>query len=138
MTETEAKTIILRQLAPDSCVGEPSTLLGGLRPFRGILPSRCFRETMAALRVLAPSFSQTEVVDRELVSALWSLCHLMQCWALDPDGMLRANALLSDEQVRTIADWHNMLSYAVMILLEANNPEEAFHDYDCYEWPVAS
>jgi hypothetical protein len=130
MTPAEAKALILGQVAPDSGVGEPSSLLGGLRPFRGILPARCFHETMAALRVLAPSLSSSAAVDRELLSALWTLCHLLKCWALDPDGMLQSNALLTDDQVAKLNSWQNMLSYAVMILLETNDPVEAFNDYD--------
>lgn len=137
MSPTEAKALILRQTDPDSGVGEPSSLLGGLRPFRGILPTRCFHETMAALRVLAPTLSSSNAVDRELISALWTLCHLLRCWALDPDGMLRSNSLLSDDQMATIDGWHNMLSYAVMILLETNDPSEAFNDYDNGEYLTA-
>lgn len=130
VTSAEARTVILRQVEPDSGIGEPTSLLGGLRPYRGILPTKCFHETMSALRTLAPSLSCADSVDREILSALWTLCHLLPCWALHEDGMLRSNGLLADEEVATLAEWHNMLSYAVMILLETNNPEEAFNDYD--------
>jgi hypothetical protein len=130
VTSAEAKAVILRQLELDSGIGEPTSLLGGLRPYRGILPTRCFHETMSALRVLAPSLSSTDSVDRQVLSALWTLCHLLPCWALHEDGILRSNGLLADEEVATLAEWHNLLSYAVMILLETDSPEEAFNDYD--------
>jgi len=130
MSPAEAKAVILSQVEPDSGVGEPSSILGGLRPFRGLLPTRCFHETMTALRVLAPTLSSGGVVDRELLSALWTLCHLLQCWALHPDGMLQGNSLLTGSQVAPLEGWHNMLSYAVMILLETNDPNEAFNEYD--------
>ena len=134
MTEDEARATLLQQVLPDDAVGkeEPTSLLGGLRPFRGVLPTQSFHQTMAALRVLAPSFTADRQVDRELVSALWSLCHLLPSWALHEDSMLRSNNLLSADQVSTLSEWHNLISYAVMILLEANDPSEAFHEYEAY------
>ncbi len=134
MTEDEAKATILRQVLPDDAEGseEPTTLLGGLRPFRGVLPTRCFHQTMGALRVLAPALSDTPHVNREVISALWSLCHLVPCWALHEDSMLRSNNLLSPEEISIIAEWHNLISYAVMILLETHDPIEAFHEYEAY------
>lgn len=132
MTETEAKATILRQVEMDAGVGEPTSLLGGLRPYRGILPSKSFHQTTAALRCLGPSLSSAASVDRHVLSALWTLCHLLPCWARNKDGMLRSNVLLSDEEVATLAEWHTMLSYAVMILLETNDLREAFNEYDAY------
>lgn len=44
--------------------------------------------------------------------------------------MLRSNSLLTDDQVAKLDSWQNMLSYAVMVLLETNHPVEAFNDYD--------
>ncbi len=87
---------------------------------------------MGALRVLGPTLGTTALVDRELVSALWSLCELTRLWALDEDGMLREDALLSEEDLALLKRWHGMLCYAVMTLLEAGDDAEAFYEYERY------
>lgn len=130
MTHAEAKALILAQVDPDSGRGEPQTFLGGLRPYRGILPRRCFHDIMSALRVLGPGLSTKAVVDRDLVSALWCLCELTRLWALEEDGMLRRNQLLAAEDHELLKRWHGMFSYAVMMLLESPELSEAFRDYD--------
>lgn len=132
MTPAEAKAVILAQIDPDDGTGEPQTFLGGLRPYRGRLPRRQFHNMMAALRVLGHSLGAGGTVDRELVSALWSLTELTRLWALEEDGMLRRNKLISDADLAVLRRWHGMLAYAVMILLESDNEQGAFHEYDLY------
>lgn len=137
MTITKAKILILAQVEPDDGAGEPQTFLGGLRPYRGILPRQRFHDIMGALRVLGPTLGTTALVDRELISALWSLCELTRLWALEEDGMLRRNALLSEEDLALLKRWHGMLCYAVMILLDTGDDVEAFHEYDRYRMEEA-
>jgi len=66
MTITKAKNLILAQVEPDNRAGEPQTFLGGLRPYRGILPRQRFHDIMGALRILGPTLGTTALVDREL------------------------------------------------------------------------
>jgi hypothetical protein len=103
--------------------------LGSLRPYQGHLVEENFVEVMESLRMLAPELSGI-TVDREVVGALWGLCHLARAWGLEPGGMLRRNGLISAADVETLAGWVDQLSYATMCLLDGSGEEAAFHTYD--------
>jgi hypothetical protein len=132
MTPEQAKEFIVEQCMPDSGNGEPQTFLGGLRPYRGLLPRAAFHGLMSALRTLAPQLASPDAVDRELILALWSPCHLTRLWALTEDGMLRRNNLIGAADLETLERRHAMFSYAVMVLLESGNERGAFSEYDLY------
>ena len=83
---------------------------------------------MESLRVVAPSL-QGDVVPREVVSSLLSICHLGRAWGVHPDGMLRRNGLISDTDVERLDGWIETISYAAMCVLDGD-VEEAFHSYD--------
>lgn len=108
-----------------------SGFLGSLRPFRGQLIEENFHELMEIVRTLAPQLKQP-ALNREVMSCLWSIIHLGRAWAILPDGMLRRNKLLSDEQIALMEEWLDLLSYAVMILIEDGGEEEAFWGYNEY------
>lgn len=105
--------------------------LGSLRPFRGQLIEESFHELMTILRVLAPELSNS-ALDREIMACLWSITHLARAWAVEPEGMLRSNHLISDEQAQLMEEWLNMFSYAIMILIEDGGEQEAFWEYQQY------
>jgi hypothetical protein len=105
-----------------------SGFLGSLRPYGGHLLEENFIEVMESLRILAPELLGT-TVDRELLGALWSLCHLARAWGVEPEGMLRRNGLISPADVERLAGWIETVSYATMCLLNGSE-EEAFHAYD--------
>ncbi|WP_339831005.1 hypothetical protein [Paenibacillus sp. FSL R7-0272] len=105
--------------------------LGSLRPFRGQLIEENFHELMRILRTLAPDLSRA-ALDREVIACLWSITHLARTWAVEPEGMLRSNQLISDEQVAVMEEWLNLFSYAVMILIEGGDEQEAFWGYEQY------
>ncbi|WP_181151090.1 hypothetical protein [Paenibacillus sp. PCH8] len=104
---------------------------GSLRPFRGQLHEENFHELMEILRVLAPELARPSL-DREVMACMWSITHLTRAWAIEPEGMLRSNHLISDEQVVMMEEWLNLFSYAVMILIEGGGEEEAFWEYQQY------
>ncbi|MGE6574596.1 hypothetical protein [Paenibacillus xylanexedens] len=105
--------------------------IGSLRPFRGHLIKENFHELMEILRVLAPELARP-ALDREIMAGLWGITHMARAWAVEPEGMLRSNNLISDEQVALMEQWLNLLSYAVMILIEGGGEEEAFWEYHQY------
>nr|WP_186811614.1 hypothetical protein [Paenibacillus xylanexedens] len=86
---------------------------------------------MRILRTLAPDLSHA-ALDREVIACLWSITHLARAWAIEPEGMLRSNHLISDEQVAVMEEWLNLFSYAVMILIEGGDEQEAFWGYEQY------
>src|SRR5688572_28484608 len=72
--------------------------LGSLRPYTGLNEDN-FHEVMAAIVALAPHLLQSRQVDRDIMSSLWSLCRTAHNWGLHPNGMLRRNGLMSNEDV---------------------------------------
>ncbi|NGZ74260.1 hypothetical protein [Saccharibacillus alkalitolerans] len=105
--------------------------LGMLRPYQGRLIDENFHELMEILDVLAEELEK-DPLDREIVSRLWSICQYARAWAIEPNGMLRRNELISDEELGKMAEWIDMLSYAVATLLEGGGREEAFWGYKEY------
>src|SRR4051812_8939746 len=85
---------------PKSATG----FLGSLRPYSGRLEPANFHEVMESLEVLAPTL-ESACVEREIVSALWSITYSARVWALAPDGMLQSNHLISDADVATLSGW---------------------------------
>ena len=104
--------------------------LGMLRPFTGVLYETNFYEIMKCLEVLSFDFQSREI-KQETIGYLWSICHFSRAWALHEEGMLQRNNLLTREQIQVLDDWVDIISYAVMNLLEGNI-EEAFSEYKYY------
>jgi hypothetical protein len=101
--------------------------LGSLRPYRGHLIEENYHEVMAALRVLAPSLRQP-TVDREVISALWSICLLAHGWGVHPKGMLRRNGLIQPPDIERLERWISRISFVTMILLHGGGIDTAFHE----------
>lgn len=108
------------------------SFLGILRPFCGELNERNFHELMEIIEVLADEFRKAEV-NRDILSCLWSICQLARAWAIDSSGMLQRNNLITPEQSALLEEWLDMISYAVMVLLEGEGElDEAFWGYREY------
>jgi hypothetical protein len=103
-----------------------SGFLGSLRPFKGLREEN-FHDVMCCLRVLGHSL-QDRVVERETVAAVWGICHLGRSWGVHPEGMLRRNGLISQEDVDTLETWIDTISYAFLCLLD-DDEQEAFAGY---------
>lgn len=131
MNISEAAAFLEKQLLPAHGESSP-TLLGSLRPYRGTLPHNVFHKTIEAIRTLSPMLSGHGPLDRGVVSTLWSLCHLMRCWGLDPQGMLQRNDLLAAREVSTLRRWQYAMSDAVCVLLDSGDVDAAFESYELY------
>lgn len=106
--------------------------LGMLRPFNGELVEENFHELMQIIEVLADDLGQP-TLDRDIIACFWSICQLARAWAVYPEGMLRRNGLLTADQEETIEEWIDMISYAVMVLLEGEGQlDEALWGYREY------
>ena len=106
--------------------------LGSLRPYKGKLNHDAFHELMACIKALGPNLSHGDWVDRRIISDLWGICQLARAWAIYPNGMLRSNKLIADADVKTMDDWLDCISYAVMMFLETLDETEAFIPYNQY------
>jgi hypothetical protein len=132
MTRNEAKDLLLfHSFSHSEAPHDPraaSGFLGSLRPYRGRLDPSNLHEVMAALVTLASEFEQSEL-DREIVHALWSITHLARAWGLEPEGMLRSNRLISDDDIATLTAWVEAISYATWCLLDGVGIDEALEPY---------
>jgi len=130
VTLSEARRLLLRHGGlPEDDEGPEAIedgFLGSLRPYRGLREDH-FHEVMEALRVAAPLLEAPRL-DRQLVSALWGMCHFARAWGVHPDGMLRDNKLISDEDVARLEKWVSDISYAVAMILDGSR-DSAFEDY---------
>lgn len=105
--------------------------LGMLRPFRGQLYEDNFLELMEILKVLSNDLRKN-IIDKKIISNLWSICQLSRNWAIEEEGMLRRNNLLSDEQINKISTWTDCISSTIMFLLEDSDEETAFETFKLY------
>ena len=104
--------------------------LGMLRPFRGALIEDNYHEVIACIRCLADEIRGEGPINKDIVSSLWGICHLARAWGIEEDGMLRDNNLISDDQVRTLDEWVDAISYATMTLLDGDNLQSALAPYN--------
>jgi hypothetical protein len=113
--------------------------LGSLRPYVG-LRAEYFHEVMACIKALAPELSpqvaqsgRTKVsqstCDKELIAAIWGICHFGRVWGVATDGMLRRNGLISDLDVMRLEAWIEQISYTTFCLLDGCDIEDAFDGY---------
>lgn len=132
MTRDEAKELLLlHSFTHPSSPDHPRAatgFLGSLRPYKGRLDPANLHEVMAALVTLAPELERA-TLDREIVSALWSITHMARAWGLEPEGMLRRNGLISDKDVEMLSDWVDAISYATLSLLDGSGLEVALEPY---------
>lgn len=134
MTSTRAKELLLlHSFSHPEAAEHPKAargFLGSLRPYRGHLLDENFHDVMQALRTLAPTLTVT-AIDREVVAALWGICHFARAWGIHPEGMLRRNDLIGEADIAKLERWVDMISYATFCLLDGTGGEqEAFHEYD--------
>lgn len=93
-----------------------------LRPYQG-LRQETYDHLVRCVRTLVPHLANDPSLDRQVVSALWGICHLARMWGLHPDGMLRRNNLISHADPQTLETWIEELSYDVMMILDGGKPE---------------
>lgn len=95
---------------------EPDAFLGMLRPYSGTLRLEVLGDLEEAVRGALPALSQP-VLSRRLVSSLWAIVHYGRMWALEPDGMLRRNNLISDHDLGTLERFLTGLSFGLALIL---------------------
>ena len=134
MTATEARAILLAHAGMPADFEDPrftGGFLGMLRPYKQLYEHN-FHEVMLALRTIASSL-ENPAIDRELISALWGICHFGRAWALETGSMLQRNDLISIADAERLSEWLNIISYAVASLLDDSGMKEAFEPYALYQ-----
>ncbi|RZQ63910.1 hypothetical protein [Amycolatopsis suaedae] len=133
MTPAEARETLLFHSCAHPDVDDPRWqrgFLGSLRPFTGLREEN-FHEVMSALRTLAEPLG-ADLVPREVVSAVVSICHFGRAWGVAPDGMLRGNDLISDADAARLEEWIWSISHALTMILDGD-VAEAFDEYDRHD-----
>src|SRR5579871_738708 len=106
----------------------PDGFLGCLRPFSGLREEN-FLRVMEAILALKPHLAGQALWERRLVEGLWGLTTTARLWALDPDGILQRNRLLSADDRARLLRWVQCIEMAVSWLLRSEDPAEALAYY---------
>lgn len=129
MTIEEAKEALLYHSGRHEDIHSPRWergFVGSLRPFTGSLNRDAMRELEECLRVLAPCLQEGDTASRELISGFLYILATGQLWALTPQGMLRGNNLICDEDIALLTNWLAGLSMALAMLVEGMDVESSF------------
>jgi len=132
MTKEEAELILQYHSFTNEDISHPKMIkgfLGMLRPFRGVLYEDNFHEVMTAIKTLSQNLREGEMVDRKVIANLWGICHLTRSWAINSEGMLQSNRLVTKEQVETLEKWVDTISFATFAILDGCDDETAFNFY---------
>lgn len=132
MDKDKAKELLSFHSTRNSDIDNPkweNGFLGSLRPFRGELYKENFIEVMECLRVLKDEFS-APTIEQGMVSDIVSIIHLTRTWA-SPCGVLGRNHLLTENQIKHLLAWVDIIETCFMFLLD-DIQDEAFTDYKDY------
>lgn len=91
--------------------------LPSLRPYKG-LNRNSFDNLIECLNVLKDEIKEAEFIERELILDLWTICHYSKAWGTNPEGMIRSNNLISEDDLKQLENWINEISYKVSFWLE--------------------
>lgn len=104
--------------------------LGMLRPFNGKLYEENYHEIIQILKTISEDLRGVDKVDREIMDALWGICHFTRIWAINKDGMLQRNQLINKNQVHKLENWIEVISYATTMILGGCDNKTAFEFYE--------
>lgn len=93
--------------------------LNMLRPYRG-LRDEVFRDLAQAVEAVLPHLREGPL-DHEVVNALWGIDFFARYWGVAPDGMLRANGLISAADVERLSTWTTAVGWAVAMALDGQD-----------------
>lgn len=122
MTKSEAKELLMIHacdIASQDHKRAVTGFIGSLRPYEGKLNAENFNEIISALEVLEPELEKS-FVDRDIIRPLWAICDTCRRWAIQPNGMLRTNRIISDAEAATLNDWIDCISGKVLKLLRGS------------------
>lgn len=126
MTFDEAREQLGFHCGRDLRIDDPrwrNGILATLRPYAG-LRRDAMTNVDRCVDIVADHLRHAATLDRGVMNSLWGIVHLTRAWALHPDGMLKQNGLITEEDAHTLEEWVDALSYRVMMLLDdCDDPE---------------
>jgi hypothetical protein len=120
ITLAEAREQLAFHCGTDPRVDDPRWKIGflsTLRPYAG-LRKDVLDDVDRCVDAVAEHLCNADSLDREIINSLWGIVHFGRAWALDDDGMLKRNRLITDEDAAYLANWLNELSFRVAMLLD--------------------
>ena len=75
-----------------------------LRPFKG-LRKDSYENLCQCVNAVGPHLRSSAELDRDVVASLWAVLHFADAWAIQPDGMLRRDNLISKSDLATMRGW---------------------------------
>lgn len=101
--------------------------IGCLRPWSGLRDEN-YRELMRAILSLRESLKGRPQWPKELIAGIMGITRMAHCWALDDQGMLRRNGLITGAELDKLRQWVRRIESVVEQLLLDRDPLEAFSD----------
>ncbi|MGJ8726767.1 MAG: hypothetical protein ACSHYB_19640 [Roseibacillus sp.] len=136
MTEVEAFEILALHSGSSPNVDDPrfdSGFLGSLRPYKGALNENNFREVMDAMFTLRTRMIIPGKIGLEAIKDVHRILDLARYWALHPDGMLRRNKLIGEDEVAKMSEWLDIMSGTWKWILDGADDETIFGRYNEYK-----
>jgi hypothetical protein len=118
MTLTEAKNAILLQ-AGFFFTEERPGLLGRLRPYQGLDESD-FAEIAESIIVLHLNLTKSQVIEKNIVGALWWICDRARILVLNAGSSVRHNNLASNDEIELFAAWIDVIESMSNRMLQSN------------------
>jgi hypothetical protein len=92
-----------------------------LSPYRG-LDEAAFRDLTECIDAVADHLRHSDTLDRNVINSLWGICHFARAWALEEDGPLRRNNLITPADQEKLDTWITSISYRIAMWLDGNDP----------------
>jgi hypothetical protein len=119
MEFSEAKSLIKMHAGTEDGPRMATGFIGCLRPYGG-LDDENFEEVVEAIAMVAHPLQAGVQVDRDLVHALWDMCHTARNWGVRESGMLPRNHRISPDDRRKLEAWVDVIETMTLKLLWGN------------------
>ena len=133
LSEAEATELLMVHSArceDDSDERMQSGFMFSLRHWNGALNPENFRQVMACIKSLGPSWSSGQV-PKDTMAALWEILYMGRFFLSDPNRTEhRRKYVLSPDEYHVEEEWLDCFGWAVMTYLNFNDAREAFRSYD--------
>lgn len=133
LSEAEATELLMVHSArceDDSDERMQNGFMFSLRHWNGTLNPENFRQVMACIRSLGPSWSSGHVPN-DTMAALWEILYIGSSFLRDPKRREhRRLYVLAPGELDVEEEWLDCIGWAVMTFLQFNDAREAFRGYD--------
>ena len=92
--------------------------LQSLRPYRGSLDKAAMDHVTQCVDAVAEHLKTAVKLDRAVINSLWGIVTYGRAWAIHPEGMLRRNNLISEDDIAMLSDWLDDLAERVAFMLD--------------------